>query len=53
MLSRVGYRIAAHCTALGRAILAELPDSSVDSILADKGMTRFTSGASGHRFSWH
>lgn len=42
MRSRVGYRIAAHCTALGKAILAELPIGTVDSILADKGMTRFT-----------
>jgi IclR family KDG regulon transcriptional repressor len=42
MRSRIGYRIAAHCTALGKAILARLPSEIVDSILADNGMARFT-----------
>lgn len=42
MRSKIGYRIAAHCTALGKAIMAELPDETVDSILGSMDLVRFT-----------
>jgi len=43
MRSRIGYRIAAHCTALGKALLAHLPAEELDAILDPDSMTRFTS----------
>jgi len=43
MRSRIGYRIAAHCTALGKALLAELPAAELDSVLDTDKMVRFTS----------
>jgi IclR family KDG regulon transcriptional repressor len=42
MRSRIGYRISAHCTALGKAILAALPDARTDVILKKEGLPRFT-----------
>ena len=43
MRSSVGYRIAAHCTALGKALLAELPADELDTVLEPGKMARFTS----------
>ncbi len=43
MRSRIGYRIAAHCTALGKALLAELPAEELDAVLDPDKMVRFTS----------
>ena len=42
MRSRIGYRISAHCTALGKAILAALPEARVDAILQKDGLHNFT-----------
>jgi IclR family KDG regulon transcriptional repressor len=42
MRSKIGYRISAHCTALGKAILATLSDAKTDVILQNEGMPRFT-----------
>jgi IclR family KDG regulon transcriptional repressor len=42
MRSRIGYRISAHCTALGKAILAALPDDRIDVILKEEEFLRFT-----------
>jgi IclR family KDG regulon transcriptional repressor len=42
MRSRIGYRISAHCTALGKAILAALPEAKVDAILQKDGLHDFT-----------
>ena len=42
MRSQIGYRIAAHCTALGKAILAELPDAILESVLDKQSFYRFT-----------
>jgi DNA-binding IclR family transcriptional regulator len=42
MSSSVGHRFPAYCTALGKAILAELPDSEVDAILKQSGMKKKT-----------
>lgn len=38
----VGARFPAHCTAAGKAVLAHLPESEVDVILARDPLTRFT-----------
>jgi len=38
----VGARFPAHCTAVGKAVLAHLSQVEVDSILAANGLTRFT-----------
>lgn len=42
MRSRIGYRAFAHCTALGKAILAALPDDVVEKLIKEKGLPRFT-----------
>lgn len=42
MRSRIGYRISPHCTALGKAILAALPDDVVNALMSEKGLPRFT-----------
>ena len=38
----VGARFPAHCTAVGKAVLAWLPESEVDAILCLNGLPRFT-----------
>jgi IclR family acetate operon transcriptional repressor len=38
MFTEVGHRAAAHCTAVGKAILAGLPDERVDAIVRAAGM---------------
>jgi IclR family transcriptional regulator, acetate operon repressor len=38
MITEVGRRAPAHCTAVGKAILAGLPEARVDAILAAAGM---------------
>ena len=42
MRSKIGYRVFAHCTALGKAILAALPDEIVERVINEKGLPRFT-----------
>lgn len=42
MYSRVGRRSPAHCTGVGKALLAFLPDGEVNRILHDRGLRRFT-----------
>ena len=42
LAARVGERGYVHCTALGKAICATLPEERVHSILAASGMPRFT-----------
>jgi DNA-binding IclR family transcriptional regulator len=42
MSCTVGRRNPAHCTAVGKAILACLPESEVDAIIHQHGMRRFT-----------
>lgn len=42
MRSKIGYRVFAHCTALGKAILAALPDGIVEQVIKEKGLPRFT-----------
>jgi IclR family KDG regulon transcriptional repressor len=38
----VGARFPAHCTAVGKAVLAYLAEEEVDAILRSNGLTRFT-----------
>ena len=42
MSSTVGRRNAVHCTAVGKAVLAALPEVVVDQIIAQRGLRRFT-----------
>lgn len=42
LYSGVGKKTPCHCTALGKVLLAGLPESKVRSILEDKGMKSFT-----------
>jgi DNA-binding IclR family transcriptional regulator len=42
MASRVGRRNPAHCTAVGKAMLAWLPEKEVDNILRHHGLPRMT-----------
>jgi DNA-binding IclR family transcriptional regulator len=42
MYSRVGRRAPAHCTGLGKVLLASLPPEEVDAIIARNGLKRFT-----------
>jgi DNA-binding IclR family transcriptional regulator len=42
MSSTVGRRNAVHCTAVGKAVLASLPEAVVDQIIAQQGLRRFT-----------
>jgi DNA-binding IclR family transcriptional regulator len=42
LASRVGRRVPAYCTAVGKAILAETPESEVDAILRRSEMKRIT-----------
>jgi IclR family KDG regulon transcriptional repressor len=40
--TEIGGRFPAHCTAIGKAVLAFLPDDEIDAILRSNGMPRFT-----------
>lgn len=42
MRSRIGYRISPHCTALGKTILAVLPEDDRDAIIERTQFHRFT-----------
>jgi IclR family acetate operon transcriptional repressor len=38
MASRVGMRLPLHCTSIGKAILAHVPDGELDEIIAGRGL---------------
>jgi IclR family transcriptional regulator, KDG regulon repressor len=42
LASRVGRRVPAYCTSVGKAILAELPEAEVDGIIQRSGLKRIT-----------
>ena len=42
MRTEIGARFPAHCTAVGKAVLAHLPGEEIDAILRDNGLPRFT-----------
>lgn len=43
MYSELGKRAPAHCTAMGKVLLAHLPEPELDRIIATRGLTRYTS----------
>jgi len=43
MYSELGKRAPAHCTAMGKVLLAHLPEEELDRIIAMRGLTRYTS----------
>ncbi|MDI6879171.1 MAG: IclR family transcriptional regulator [Desulfitobacteriaceae bacterium] len=42
IVSQVGNRLPAHCTGVGKALLANLPASELKRIIATKGLNRYT-----------
>lgn len=42
MRSKIGYRAFPHCTALGKAILAALPEGEMNALLQEQSMPRLT-----------
>lgn len=40
--SAIGDRVALHCTGVGKAVLAALPDKQVEQIVEQRGLPRFT-----------
>ncbi len=42
IISEVGKRLPAHCTGLGKAMLAFLPENEVKRIIREKGLKKFT-----------
>lgn len=42
MFSRIGKRAPMHCTGVGKAILAFLPEEKIDEVLTERPMTKFT-----------
>lgn len=42
IVSQVGMRLPAHCTGVGKVLLAFLPSSEVKKIISTKGLPRFT-----------
>lgn len=43
MYSQVGRRAPAHCTALGKVLLAHLPDAALSEVIERRGLRRYTS----------
>ena len=42
MYTQIGKRGPAHCTALGKTLLAYLPEAAVDQVIATRGLTGYT-----------
>jgi DNA-binding IclR family transcriptional regulator len=42
VVSRVGQKLPAHCTALGKVLLSFLSNEALDEIIRERGLTRFT-----------
>lgn len=42
VVSRVGMRLPAHCSGVGKVLLAHVPDEEVDAIIREHGLPRFT-----------
>ena len=42
MVSRVGLRIPAHCSSVGKVFLAQLSESELDTLIKEKGLTKRT-----------
>lgn len=42
VVSRVGQRLPAHCSGVGKVLLAHLPEDEIDTIIGQHGLPRFT-----------
>lgn len=42
VVSRVGMKLPAHCSGVGKVLLASLPEANVEKILRKRGLKRFT-----------
>lgn len=42
IVSQVGKRLPCHCTGVGKTLLAFLPEETLDAIIREKGLPRFT-----------
>lgn len=42
VVSRIGWRLPAHCSGVGKVLLASLPEEAVDKVIQEKGLKRFT-----------
>jgi DNA-binding IclR family transcriptional regulator len=42
VVSRVGQKLPAHCSGVGKVLLASLPQEEVDRIIGERGLKRFT-----------
>lgn len=42
VVSRIGMRLPAHCSGVGKVLLAHLPEDEVEEIIKEKGLPRFT-----------
>jgi DNA-binding IclR family transcriptional regulator len=42
VVSKIGSRLPTHCSGVGKALLASLPDETVKNIIQEKGLKRFT-----------
>lgn len=42
VVSRVGQRLPAHCSGVGKVLLAHLPEDEIDTIIGERGLARFT-----------
>jgi DNA-binding IclR family transcriptional regulator len=42
VVSRVGWRLPAHCSGVGKVLLASLPEESVNNIIGEKGLKPLT-----------
>lgn len=42
MYSRIGRRSPVHCTGVGKALIAYLPDAELDRIIQERGLRRYT-----------
>ncbi len=42
IVSRVGMRLPAHCSGVGKILLAFVPEEELEQIIAEKGLPRFT-----------
>jgi DNA-binding IclR family transcriptional regulator len=42
VVSRIGQRLPAHCSGVGKVLLAHLPDDEVEAVVAERGLPRLT-----------
>lgn len=42
VITRIGMKLPAHCSGVGKALLAALPEDALEQIIREKGLPRFT-----------